>query len=355
MTASWNWAAFLAGGVWALYRKMYGWFFAWWFLVAVAAILYKVPNPVMQNRLALGFSASWLAFTVFADSLYHAKIKARIDAVTKSTSDASKVEKRLQAKGGVNAWAPIVFGGMPVLGIVLAVALPALQDRSKGQAVLRQQKLNSTIPAPIAAEPDLQANSQTKSYPSTFAETKKLAEGGDPNAQFLLGARYDDGQGVAKDAQQAVFWYRQSAERGNVKGQTNLGAAYQTGQGVPQDVGQALLWFLKAAEQGHATAQSNIGMLLTEGEGVTKDYQQAVLWFRKGAEQGHPLSQYNLGVMYFKGSGVPRDDELAYFWWLLSSAKGEQNAAMMRDVAERELTKEQRESAQLAARIWKPK
>lgn len=35
--ASWNWAAFFFMGAWALYRKMYVWFFAWWGLVSCPA------------------------------------------------------------------------------------------------------------------------------------------------------------------------------------------------------------------------------------------------------------------------------------------------------------------------------
>lgn len=353
-TASWNWAAFLAGGAWALYRKMYGWFFVWWLLLTVVAVLQSIPNPGMHRWVAIFAAFLWLGFAVFANSLYHAKIRARIAAVTKSTSDASKVDKRLRAKNGVNAWVPIVFAAVPVLGIALAVALPTLNG-AKGQAALIQQKTNPTMPSPSAAESESQASNQPTPSPTTFAEIKKLAEQGDANAQFNLGASYDEGKDVPKDELQAVFWYRQAAERGNLKGQTNLGAAYESGQGVAQDFGQALLWYLKAADQGHATAQSNIGRMYTEGLGVSKNDQQAVLWFRKGAERGDPMSQYNLGVMYFKGNGVSRDDELAYFWWLLSSARGNEDAVKMRNVAEKELTQAQRASAQSAARNWRSK
>lgn len=38
----WNWAAFLVGGVWALYRKMYGWFFAFWGVELVTQLAFKV-------------------------------------------------------------------------------------------------------------------------------------------------------------------------------------------------------------------------------------------------------------------------------------------------------------------------
>ena len=123
--ASWNWGAFLFGGLWAFYRKMYGWGSAWWLLVIATSIFQKVPNAGMQLGLTALLILVWLIFSVFANSLYHAKIKSRSEAVAKSTSDASKVDRWLRAKNGVNGWVPVVFGAVPVIGTVLAVALPA--------------------------------------------------------------------------------------------------------------------------------------------------------------------------------------------------------------------------------------
>jgi len=42
-------------------------------------------------------------------------------------------------------------------------------------------------------------------------------------AQFNLGVCYADGDGVAKDAEQAVSWYRRAAEAGHAGAQFNLG------------------------------------------------------------------------------------------------------------------------------------
>jgi len=42
-------------------------------------------------------------------------------------------------------------------------------------------------------------------------------------AQFNLGVCYSDGDGVAKDAEQAVSWYRRAAEAGDADAQFNLG------------------------------------------------------------------------------------------------------------------------------------
>ena len=122
-----------------------------------------------------------------------------------------------------------------------------------------------------------------------------------------------------------------------------------------KDYVTALAGFKKLAEQGNASAQSNLGMMYANGQGAPKDEQLAVNWFRKAAEQGVAIAQFNLGLMYANGQGVPKDEELAYFWWLLSSARGNKSGIRNRDIIEQALTPQQRASAQLAARTWKPK
>jgi len=47
-----------------------------------------------------------------------------------------------------------------------------------------------------------------------------------------------------------VYWYRKAAEQEYPVAQYNLGVRYDNGQGVPQDYKQAVYWFSKAAEQG---------------------------------------------------------------------------------------------------------
>jgi TPR repeat protein len=69
------------------------------------------------------------------------------------------------------------------------------------------------------------------------------------------------------------------------------------GEGVKKDAVQAVHWYRKAAEQGYAQAQCNLGVMYANGLGVEKDAVQAVHWFRKAAEQGHAQAQHNLGVL----------------------------------------------------------
>ena len=48
-----------------------------------------------------------------------------------------------------------------------------------------------------------------------FEETKRLAEQGDPLAQTLLGAMYDEGEGVPQNDVRAYVWFSVAAAQGN--------------------------------------------------------------------------------------------------------------------------------------------
>ena len=127
---------------------------------------------------------------------------------------------------------------------------------------------------------------ERKNYPVALKIFTKLAEQGDASAQFNLGVMYANGEGVPKDASQAVTWYRKAAEQGVAQAQFNLGVMYANGEGVPKDASQAAAWYRKAAEQGVAQAQLNLGVMYAIGEGVPKDYVQAAKWFYLGKANG---------------------------------------------------------------------
>ena len=120
--------------------------------------------------------------------------------------------------------------------------------------------------------------------PGKFLEYKAKAEQGDAEAQFNLGFCYDDGRGVAKNAREAVKWYRKAAEQNYAPAQSNLGYCYDNGRGVEQDAEEATNWYRKAAEQGHPEAQSNLGYCYANGQGVEKDIAEAYAWFSIAAK-----------------------------------------------------------------------
>jgi TPR repeat protein len=79
---------------------------------------------------------------------------------------------------------------------------------------------------------------------------RKLAEQGDPAAQFAVGARYATGEDVPQDYAEAVRWFSLAAEQGHVVSQATLGAYYWAGRGVPQDLVKAYFWSVLAETGG---------------------------------------------------------------------------------------------------------
>ena len=143
-----------------------------------------------------------------------------------------------------------------------------------------------------------------------FDETKNLAEQGDP-------------------------WY-----------QTEMALFYHNGQGVPKNYNEALSWYRKAALQGFAKAQTNLGVMYAEGQGVQQNFAEAMSWFRKASLQGNASAQHNLGLMYGRGQGVPQDYADAYVWESLAASSGHKDAIINRDICASKLSPEELKTAQ---------
>ncbi|MBF0181606.1 MAG: SEL1-like repeat protein [Magnetococcales bacterium] len=183
----------------------------------------------------------------------------------------------------------------------------------------------------------------------SFSDTNKSgnetyrndAERGDSNAQLMLGTMFQQGRGVAKDDQLAMYWFRKAAEQGNVDAQFNLGELYSnhyaSGNDTEsrswynrlinfassivgiQDDKNSIYWYRKAAKQGHAISQYKLASVIADGIGTQQDDKEAVFWFRKSAEQGDPNAQFMLGTMFQQGRGVPKDDQQAASWFRKSA------------------------------------
>src|ERR1700693_4204681 len=59
----------------------------------------------------------------------------------------------------------------------------------------------------------------------------------------------------------ALQQLRIRAEQSNAEAQNNLGWMYAHGEGVPKDAIQAVNWYRKAAEQGNVDAQFGLGWM----------------------------------------------------------------------------------------------
>ena len=123
-------------------------------------------------------------------------------------------------------------------------------------------------------------------YKAAFDIWLPLSQNGDASAQTGLAFLYKHGQGVKRDMDQAINWFKEAAAGGNADAQNIMGLFYYSGKGVKQDFSVAAKYYLMAAEQGHVFGQSILGLKYANGEGVLENDKTAVKWYTKAAEQG---------------------------------------------------------------------
>ena len=155
-----------------------------------------------------------------------------------------------------------------------------------------------------------------------FEDAKKLGEQGNAVDQINLAVMYEDGNGVPKDFEQALYWYTKAAEQGNSDAQYYIGFFYYEGDGVPQDSEKGLYWLTKAAEQGYVEAQKKLGLIYADSNDVPQDWDKAIYYFTKAAEQGDADAQNLVGVLYYKGDVVPKDIDKGMYWISRAAAQG---------------------------------
>ncbi|HSC75697.1 MAG TPA: tetratricopeptide repeat protein [Pseudomonadales bacterium] len=159
------------------------------------------------------------------------------------------------------------------LAVALAVALLAAceQDNTNPSASAANQP---SIPAqavdsPITAKDSgFPASTVAPALPVTVDDLKIAADKGDNSAVTLL--RLLD-----------------MAQRGDKEGQFQLGAAYRDGLRIRQDYAQAYQWLSKASEQNHATANFLLGAMYQFGEYVKADPEKALEYYTKAYQAGY--------------------------------------------------------------------
>jgi len=134
-------------------------------------------------------------------------------------------------------------------------------------------------------------------YAAAMAVWEPLANQGNRDAQFAMGVLYYEGQGVSKNLDEALAWFRKAANSGHPTAMFNLGVAYWEGRGLSQNFAQAVDWWERAAESGDVTSQYNLGLAYYLGKGAQKDIDQARNWLTQAAEKGHADARRVLGII----------------------------------------------------------
>lgn len=175
--------------------------------------------------------------------------------------------------------------------------------------------------APEAGSPD-------RPRPSS-AQLTESALAGDVEAALALAGRSMRGDGVEKDAAQALRWYRRAAELGDAAAAFQAGQMLDKGVGAPRDVAAATGLMRQAADKGLPAAQVAVGLRYRDGVGVAADSDLAFAWLTRAAARGDRDGQYHLGELHAAGLGTPVDHLEALRWFELAAEQGHARAIYM--------------------------
>ncbi|RIA89788.1 hypothetical protein C1645_824310 [Glomus cerebriforme] len=123
----------------------------------------------------------------------------------------------------------------------------------------------------------------------------RVAEGEVVSGISMLGYCYNNGIGTSIDKQKAVELYQKAANLGDEVAQYNLANKYNNGDGIEKDINQAIYCFYGITDKAEGEVVSGISMLgycYNNGIGTSIDKQKAVELYQKAANLGDELKLY---------------------------------------------------------------
>ena len=156
-----------------------------------------------------------------------------------------------------------------------------------------------------------------------LAQLRTAAKGGDAEAQYALGIKLRDGDGVESDVAESVSWFLEAATQGHVKACEQLGY-FCYGQ---KQYSEALKWFFSASNAGDVNSTYCAGHILTN---VTENPEAGLPYLVKAAEAGHLQAMFNAGYCYWKGFGCERNLPEALKWMQIAAGMGHEDFSSLR-------------------------
>jgi len=197
---------------------------------------------------------------------------------------------------------------------------------------------------------DSQSTTDIETDQQTFITLRTIAENGNATAQRMIASMYEQGDGVAKDMNKAITWYRKAAALNDDVAQFYLGYLYYQAIGLKKDYKQVFIWFSKAAQQGNADFQYNLGNLYRYGEGTEVDLKSALKWYHLAANQDQSNAQFDLASLAADGLLINQDLVAAYVWYTLASVQID-TSSKLKTLASI-MTQEQLDTALANAQEW---
>jgi TPR repeat protein len=143
-------------------------------------------------------------------------------------------------------------------------------------------------------------------FAAAYKPLKRLARNGSVEADYLLYVMYVEGKGVTADIPTAMKYLRVAATQnyrrtpgkfGYADAQYALGKRYAAGDGVKKNAKNALNNFIRAARQGHTNALIEIPAYYAGEKGLAADAERGYEWAlisvkQLSGEQQQAATQY---------------------------------------------------------------
>lgn len=126
------------------------------------------------------------------------------------------------------------------------------------------------------------------------AEMVRLADGGHPLAQQLVGYMFSLGVGLKKDLPRARAYLEASAAQGFPAGQQELAYLLLENDPSPADVTRAYDLYVAASNAGFSKAKTHLAYRLASGTFGPADFARSQALYAEAAEKGHPAAIFAL-------------------------------------------------------------
>lgn len=135
-------------------------------------------------------------------------------------------------------------------------------NNNPGQRKVRNCLMGLVVLAGLAAQCASAADlfdGLTAMKDNRFEEAREiflpLAQGGNADAEELIGVMYAMGLGVERDDERAFDWYLRASLKGHPGAQSGIGWYYEVGRGIPApDLPRAFAWYTLSAIGGDPDA-----------------------------------------------------------------------------------------------------
>ena len=139
-------------------------------------------------------------------------------------------------------------------------------------------------------------------YSEALPLLEHAADSGDGHSAMIVGGMYIAGEGVPKDSDRAMYWWRKGADAGDPMSMADLAASYTSTQGGHKpDYVEAARWYKRAAAAGEPSGMTGVALMYLNGQGgYPHDDAQAAAWFRKAAEEGNSFGSRRIKIPTLK-------------------------------------------------------